>query len=269
MGHTFSINRPYTMATSTYNEISYSKNSVRREYHRWFSPFLQKDMEMLVFGHSGKPVLLFPTRTAKFYDYEDWGVIDAISDKIFRGEVQIFCVDSADRSSLYCKTISPAERIKRHFLYERYILEEVIPFIEHKNNDPFHIIAGCSLGGFHAVNMGLRYPYHFKKVIGLSGRYDLTLKLEYFDDLFDGFSNEDILLNTPVYYVNHIKSPQLIRVLQKLEIILAIGVEDAFLQNNILLSNCLTEKNIHNTLYFWDGEAHKAVNWGQMLQKYL
>ena len=257
------------MANSTFHEISYLNNSIKREYHRWFSCHLQKDMELLIFGHGGKPMILFPTRTARFYDYEDWGLIEAISGKISRGEIQVFCLDSADRTSLYCKTISPAERIRKHFLFEKYVLDEVIPFIDQQNHDPFRIITGCSLGAFHAVNLALRYPFYFKKVIGLSGRYDLTMQLEYFDDLFDGFKNDEIALNTPVEYIPNLKSPQLIRMLRKLTFILAIGVDDAFLQNNMLLSNCLTAKGINNTLYLWEGEAHKAKYWGQMLDKFL
>ncbi len=30
-------------------------------YHKWHSPAIGKDFEMLVFGHSGQPVILFPT----------------------------------------------------------------------------------------------------------------------------------------------------------------------------------------------------------------
>ena len=257
------------MAVSTYNEVTFSLNKVRREYHRWFSVHLQREMELLIFGHSGKPIILFPTRTARFYDYENWGVIDALSDQIDRGELQVYCVDSVDMSSLYCKTIAPAERIKRHHSFEKYVLDEVLPFIRQYNCAYQITIAGCSLGAFHAVNMALRYPFHFKKVVGLSGRYDLTLELEFFNDLFDGHKNGDIFANTPTHFVPRLKSQQLIRVLQKLEIILAIGVEDAFLQNNIALTNCLSEKKIPNTLYFWDGEAHKAKYWGEMLRKYL
>ncbi len=257
------------MAISTFHEVTFNTNQVRREYHRWYSHYLKKEMELLVFGHCGTPMLFFPTRTARFYDYENWGVIEAISEKINRGEVQVFCLDSADRDSLYCKTISPAERIKKHFLFEQYVLHEVLPFIQQINQHPGKIIAGCSLGAFHAINMALRYPFYFKRVIGLSGRYDLTLQLEYFDDLFDGFRDDNIYQNTPVQYLPNITSPQLVRLLQRLEFTLAIGVEDAFLQNNILLSECLSGKNVVNTLYFWDGEAHKAKNWGEMLQKYL
>jgi hypothetical protein len=35
---------------------------MHREYHRWFSQRLQRDMEMLVFGHAGAKVIVFPTR---------------------------------------------------------------------------------------------------------------------------------------------------------------------------------------------------------------
>lgn len=242
---------------------------MNREYHKWFSPYLQRDMELLIFGHTGKPILFFPTRTARFYDYENWGVINAIRDKINSGDFQVFCVDSADKDSFYNKEILPAERIKRHYKFEKYILSEVIPFISKKNQHPYKISAGCSLGAFHAVNLAFRHPHHFKKVIGMSGRYDLTLQLEYFQDLFEGYWDQEIYLNTPIHYIQSIRSPQVIRALQKLEIQLAIGLEDAFLENNQLISKSLSEKHIQHTLDYWEGEAHKARNWGEMLQKYL
>ena len=34
---------------------------MNREYHKWYSPRLGRDMELLVFGHAGLPVLVFPT----------------------------------------------------------------------------------------------------------------------------------------------------------------------------------------------------------------
>ena len=103
----------------------------------------------------------------------------------------------------------------------------------------------------------------------MSGRYDITLKLRYFDDLFDGFRNKDTYLNTPVQYINDIRSPQLLRALKKMEIIIAIGNEDAFLENNLLLGRALDNKNIRHTLHIWPGEAHKALYWSKMVQDHL
>ncbi len=42
-----------------------------REYHKWFSPHLQREMELLILGHAGARVLVFPTRCGRFYDYEN------------------------------------------------------------------------------------------------------------------------------------------------------------------------------------------------------
>jgi len=70
-----------------------------REYHKWFSPRLQRDMELLIFGHSGTPVLVFPTSMGRFFDYENRHMIDAVHGKYENGQLQGFCVDSVDSES--------------------------------------------------------------------------------------------------------------------------------------------------------------------------
>ena len=65
---------------------------MNREYHRWFSPSLQRDMEMLVFGHAGARVLVFPTSMGRFFQWEDSGMINTLSDQLEQGNVQLFCV---------------------------------------------------------------------------------------------------------------------------------------------------------------------------------
>src|SRR5579871_6863929 len=54
------------------------EGSVNREYHRWYSPALNRDMELLVFGHGGAGVLVFPTSMGRFYQYEDFGMVDTL-----------------------------------------------------------------------------------------------------------------------------------------------------------------------------------------------
>ena len=74
---------------------------MNREHHRWYSPALRRDMELLVFGHGGTPVLVFPTSMGRFYEYEDRGMIDAVRWKLDRGELQAFCVDSVDAAKCF------------------------------------------------------------------------------------------------------------------------------------------------------------------------
>jgi len=75
---------------------------MNREYHCWYSPRLGRNMELLVFGHTGARVLVFPTRCGRFFDYEDWGIANAIRQKIENGWLQLFCVESIDSESFYC-----------------------------------------------------------------------------------------------------------------------------------------------------------------------
>ncbi len=242
---------------------------MRREYHKWFSPHLSREMELLVFGHAGDPVILFPTRTARFYDYEDWQVIDALRKKIETGAIQVYCLDSVDKESFYARDVHPAERIFRYFQYEKYVLDEVIPFIRQINPHPTLIVAGCSLGAYHAANLAFKHPHLFHKMVGLSGRYDLTTALEHFDDLFDGYRDQNIYFNMPGLFIPNLSDPNIIAELKRMEIIFVIGEKDVFLENNRIISNALWEKGIWNALHLWDGESHKARYWRHMVQLYL
>lgn len=238
-----------------------------REYFKWHSTFLKRDMELLVFGHAGIPVLFFPTRTARFYDYENWGVVEAVQDKITAGQLQLICVDSVDLESFYAhKPVE--EKMRRHRQYEYYILYEVLPFIRKQNTNPL-TAAGCSFGGYHAVNIAFRYPDFFAKVVSMSARFDLTLSNEKFADLLDGKFNDDIYLNMPSMYIPNLTDEGLLSKIRKLDITLVIGELDPFLENNKQLSQALTEKHVKHNLYIWHEEAHRARYWRKMVQLYL
>lgn len=242
---------------------------MRREYHEWVSPALDRSMQLLVFGESGARVIFFPTRKARFYDYENWGVVEALRPKIESGFLQLYCVDSVDAESLYCTHKGPAERIKRHLQYERYILDEVLPFSQRLNPNMFLIAAGCSMGAFHAVNLSFRHPQLFGRVVGMSGRYDLTQAMGTFRDLFQGYVDEDVYLNTPNRFIPNLTNDFYLQELRRLEITLVIGEEDAFLENNLVLSQQLQEKDIASQLHVWTEEAHSPPAWKQMVDLYL
>lgn len=248
--------------------LEISQFTMERAYHKWFSPTLERDMELLVFGKTGIPVIFFPTRSAHFYDFENWKIINALQDKIDAGQIQVYCVDSVDQESFYSKA-EPSLRILRHMQYEKYILDELIPFIKNSNPEKKLIAAGCSLGGYHAVNIAFRHPSLFSKVVGMSARYDLTITLPFFDDLFDGYSDENIYFNMPNYFVPQISDPKILKQLRKMKIILVIGKEDSFLNNNEQLSDALSKIKVHHHLYLWEEEAHRPRYWREMVKLYL
>src|SRR5262249_55584178 len=110
---------------------------MRREYHRWHSPSLGRDMELLVFGHGGARLLAFPTSMGRFYEWEEHGMAGVLGEHLDRGWLQLFCVDSVDGESWYCRWAEPAGRVRRHEQYEHYLLTEVLPFTQNVTANPF------------------------------------------------------------------------------------------------------------------------------------
>lgn len=243
---------------------------MNREYHAWFSPRLHREMELLVFGHAGMPVVIFPTRQGRFFDYENWGLIAALADRIDAGRLQLYCVDSLDSETFYCPSRPPYARIARHLQYEGYILEEVLPLTRLEN--PWHgrpAVHGCSIGAFHAVNIAFRHPGRFDRVVALSGRYDLTQRMGPFPDLFDGYYDQDIYFQTPSHFIPGLSDHALLEQLRHLDITLAVGDADPFCENTRQLSLALQQKHIANAMHLWHGEAHRPRYWREMVRWYL
>ena len=242
---------------------------MKREYHRWYSHRVERDMELLVFGHGGAKVLVFPTRDGRFYEYENIGIVGAMAHKIEAGHLQLFCLDSFDHESLYCFWRHPADRIRRHMQFEDYILNEVLPLMASINHHPCTIAHGASLGAFHAVNLAFRHPHLFRKVSAFSGRYDLTLAVESFANLFDGYYDENIYFHTPSHFLPNLDCPERLGQLRNMDIVLTIGEDDPFLANNHHFSHTLWNKGIRHSLHVWQGRAHRASAWRKMAPLYV
>src|SRR6516164_5996970 len=129
---------------------------MHREHHRWFSPTLGRDMDLLVHGHAGARLFVFPTSKGWMTELEDRGMMNALAHHIYQGWLQVYSVSSVDAESWYAYHAWPGDRAWRHELYDRYVLNEVLPFSRHKNANPFAIIAGASFGAFHALSFGLK-----------------------------------------------------------------------------------------------------------------
>lgn len=241
---------------------------MNREYHRWYSPNLHRDMELLVFGHAGAKVLIFPTRDGRFYEYENLRLVQALANKINAGHLQLYCLDSIDHDSLYCNWKHPAARIERHQQFEEYVLNEVMPFMALKNPHPCTIAHGCSLGAYHATNIAFRHPQLFQKLSAFSGRYDLTLNVEHFRDLFDGYYSDSIYFHTPTHFLPQLNGDK-IKAIREMDITLVIGREDPFLNNNRHLSQILSDKGAEHNLFEWNDRAHRGYYWRRMAPLYL
>ena len=210
---------------------------MHRSYHRWHSPSLGRDMELLVFGHAGARVLGFPASMHPFHDWEDNGLVGSLAWHLESGRLQLFCVDQVDQESWYAWDRHPGERARRYQQYDDYLVREVVPFTWSFNRNPLLITTGPSMGAYHAVNFALRHPDLVGRTLGMSGLYDTTR-------LADGCHDANTYFNNPVEYLANEQDAGRLAALRRLDIILAVGKDDPLLEQNQRLSALLWDKDV-------------------------
>lgn len=236
---------------------------MRRDYHNWYSPRLERNMELLAYGHAGLPILVFPTSRGRFFEYENAGMIHAIWQKIEEGHLHIFCVDGVDAESWYNRSIHPHDRVMRHVAFESYIIFEVFPLIRGVNGAEQIWTTGCSLGGYHALNFALKHPDIASSCVTMSGSFEMKA-------FMDGYYDNDFYFNNPMDYVPNINDPWFLERYQKMNFILAVGDHDICLGENVRMGEILRSKGIPHWLDVWTGgERHDWPLWQRMAVKFF
>ncbi|MBL8220184.1 MAG: esterase family protein [Bryobacterales bacterium] len=237
---------------------------MNREYHKWHSPALGRDMELLVFGHGGMPLLVFPTSTGRFFDYENHGMIAALAHKYDGGQLQAFCVDSVDAESWSNRQVPPRNRVERHMQYERYILMELLPLVRQRTGADRIAVTGCSFGGYHAVNFALRHPDVVHTCVSMGGSFDVR-------GFLDGYWDQDVYFHNPVEYLRNLTDEWYLSLYREgFRLVLVTGEHDICLDDNFKFSSILNKKGIPHHLDVWgDGTGHDWPWWQRMARKFF
>jgi len=241
---------------------------MNREHHRWYSPALQRDMDLLVYGHFGRPLLVFPSAQGRFYDYENNRMIDSIAHVIESGKVKVFCVDGVDSESWFNGGLPPHLRVERHKHYEKYIVDELFPFIDHHCQSQGMRVAGTgsSFGAYHAINFALKYPHRFSHVPCLSGNYDIR-------DHLGGDYPPDFYFNNPVDYLPNLDDHTTLEAIRRIKIALVVGQgawEGNCIDGTKRMSSLLNAKGISHQMNLWGHDTpHDWPSWRRMANTYV
>jgi esterase/lipase superfamily enzyme len=235
---------------------------MNREYHRWYSPSLHRDMELLVFGHAGARIIAFPTSRGRFYEWEDRGMVWALNEHLERGWLQLYCVDSVDAESWYNYGAHPGARAYRQSQYDGYLYNEVLPLINVKNGNPFLITTGASFGAFHAMSFGLKHPDKVDRILAMSGLFDIR-------GFTGGYSDDNVYMNNPMQFIANEHDPGRLSQLRHVDIIMATGNTEWLIDSARAMSGLLWSKDIGNALREWDSWAHDWPYWQKMIQLYI
>lgn len=236
---------------------------MQREYHRWFAHGLGRDMELLVFGHAGRPIIVFPTSMGAFFEYEDRGMVGALADKLDTGALQLFCVSTVDTESFYGSGTAPRDRITRYLAYERYLLDDVVPFVRQQNGSTTMGVTGCSFGAYHAMAMALRHPDVFTSCITMGGAFDIMRFLH-------GYFDEDAYLLSPPHFLPNLTDPWFLDRFRQNKWVLVTGERDICRADTEHLSRLLSHKDIPHSLHVWgNGSEHDWPEWVKMARAYV
>ena len=200
---------------------------MREEYFNFWSNELGRQVEVKVYGFYGKPVLLFPCQGGRFFEAEDFGLINAISDFIDAGKIKVFTVDSVDNEAWACTDprVPLLQRAEMADRYDSYITNEVAPFIRAQcgGTDQKFATCGCSFGAFHSVNVMMRHPEIFDTCISLSGVLQLS---DFVGDNFDDPTvAQKVRSHSPLLYIRDVASsdPMRTNLLRQCHIVICSG----------------------------------------------
>jgi esterase/lipase superfamily enzyme len=224
-------------------------------------------MPIAVYGHYGMPLLMFPTAAADFEEYERFNMIDAIAQYIHSGRVKVFTINSINRDSWMNNHVHPADAARINVFYDRYIAEEVVPFIYNNcNNSRIGIAAtGASFGAFHAANTLFKHPDQFNTLIGISGFYDLR-------SYFNGYYDSNCYYNNPTDYIPNLSDEYYLgRLRHNCRIVLISGQGDYEAPDHSRrLSEILHRKGIPHLLDIWGHDVSHDWYWfRKMLNTYI
>jgi len=227
--------------------------------------------QVVVHGHFGRPVLVFPSEAGSAWDFQNNGMVDAVRAMVDTGRVKLYCVGSADASTWSDRSLPIEERARRHDLYERWVIEDVVPFLREDCAGRSDILTvGCSLGAFHAANLALRHADLFPQALCLSGSYDPS---EW--DAW-GDSGDAAHFHNPMEYVANLGGDHLDWLRGAVHLVLVVGQGSwevhptRALPSTQRFAAVLGEKGIPHELDVWGHDVpHDWSSWQRQLSHHL
>jgi len=243
---------------------------VKVETRLHFSQALGHDMEYRVYsaddGPAGQPVMAFPSMNGRVWDWEGWGMIDAVAPMIEAGRIMLYAVDGIDWQSWTNQDAPASDRARRHEDYDRYLVEDLLPVVRAETRRATVWATGCSMGAFHAANLFFRHPDLVDGVIAISGLYQPRR-------FIGGFVDDAVYYNSPLYFLPNMNDDWYLDRYRRARLVFCVGQgawEDDMVADTRALESVLSAKGVPATFDYWGHDAnHDWPWWRQMLPHHL
>ena len=229
---------------------------MKTEYFKEYSPALGRDMEFMVYGRAGRPVLYIPCQDGRFHDFGDFHMADTLAPWIDSGQIIVFSVDTIDKETWSDKNGDPYWRARRHEQWMSYLFSEMAPRMLEWTRQDGIIAFGCSLGATHAANLYLRRPDLFNGCLALSGIYTA-------DYGFGGYMDEVVYQNSPVHYMANLPQDHpYIGIFNRQRTAICVGLGPWEIPDSTRqLADTFYRKGIHTWVDFWGYDCAHDWPW--------
>ena len=229
---------------------------------------LGREMYFNVYGHAGKPMIVFPSSGGSQHEYGNFGMIEPIASFIERGLITVYTPDSIDKESWLAEYKSGRDMALAHEAYDRYIIHELVPLIRHESQWGGAMIAtGCSMGGFHTIKFALRHPDLFDTAIALSGVYDAR----FFTKEYHG--ETAVYFNSPIDYLWNQQDEWFLQRYRQNHYIIAVGQgawEAQHIADTKRLQETFAAKGIDAWFDYWGHDVpHDWTAWRDQMPYFL
>lgn len=243
----------------------------RVTHQRLSVPGGPRDLNVIRYGHFGRPLLMFPSEAGQASQPAEFGLIDAIAPLIDEGRVTVFTVDSLDDWTWSDYGQPTEERARRSEVYHWWITDSVVPWIYDELNGPAEILTtGVSMGAFHSVHMALSRADLFPLAIAMSGNYDPASFRGW------GETGDATYFANPMSYVPNLHGAHLEWLRSRVSLLLIVG-QGPFevhptraLPGTLEFAEVLAAKGIRHELDVWGHDsAHDWPWWHRQLSHHL
>jgi esterase/lipase superfamily enzyme len=194
-------------------------------------------------------------------------MVETLAPLIRGGKLKLYCTESNVAEAWTRRESDPHWRLQRHKAYERYVLEELVPYVrgDCRTADIPIAASGTSLGALYAANFALKHPTIFQYALCMSGRYDIG-------DFANGYTGQDLYFNNPMAYVPNVNGSYL-ESLRATHLTLVCGQgkwEDGNVEETLRFGRVLAAKQIPHEVDIWGHDsAHEWAWWRRQADTHL
>ncbi len=232
-----------------------------------YSSHLNRDMHILVHGHTGTPLIVFPCQDSMCHNFEENNMHELLSDYIDSGRIQMFTIDTVDKESWSDVNGDKGHRAWIQECYYRYFVDECVPYVKEINGTGIlPVVTGCSLGATHAAIVFLRRPELFGGMLAMSGCYDAP-------HFWDGWCNDVLYNNSPVHFLENMPADHpYINIYNQKKIIFCVGQgawENEGIKTTKEIRDIFARKGINGWCDLWGFDVNHDWPWWKKQIRYF